>query len=266
VAPIPPWLDAERLLGPGDWQLDTSGGAIVASAELDPRGAADLEARLRGVALAGQRVICDVQPKLARPFVCEVCVNEARRMRNRSAGFSRAGTVLDDEMRLGLTPERLAHRIGERAKSFLGQRTPKQLTVVDACCGAGGNAIGFARSGLDVVAIELDPRRLAAAEHNAKVYGVSQRIRFIAGDARDYVANERAGLWFLDVPWAVRDEKGQLPLLAELLERLDASQPVWAKVPSDFDPALVPGTRPSAWFGASDGDERRVKLVLLERP
>lgn len=266
VAPIPAWLDAERLLGPGAWQLTTAGASVEASADLDTAAAADLDARLRGVVLAGTRLTCEVLPKLARPLVREARLNEARRQRDRSVGFSRPNVVLDDEMRLGLTPERLALRIGEHAKRFLEPRRAEQRTVIDACCGAGGNAIGFARSGLRVIAIELDPRRLAAAKHNAKVYGVSDRITFVLGDAREQLCELRGGLWFADVPWAVRDASGQLPLLAELLERLDPSQPLWAKVPADFDPALVPGARPSAWFGVSAGDERRVKLVLLERP
>jgi hypothetical protein len=112
VAPIPVWLDAERLLGPGAWQIAAADAAIEASAELDAAAAADLDARLRGVVLAGRRLICEVQPKLARPLVREARLNEARRQRDRSVGFSRSGVVLDDEMRLGLTPEQLALRIG----------------------------------------------------------------------------------------------------------------------------------------------------------
>jgi SAM-dependent methyltransferase len=266
VAPIPAWLDAERLLGPGAWQLTMTGASIEAIAELDAATAADLDARLRGVVLASVRLTCDVVPKLARPLVRQARLHEARRQRDRSVGFSRPGVALDDEMRLGLTPELLALGIGEQAKVFMESRPPEQRTVVDACCGAGGNAIGFARNGLRVVAIERDPRRLAAAQHNAKVYGVSERITFVLGDARERVSEHRGALWFVDAPWAVREPSGQLPLLAELVERLDPIQPLWAKVPADFDPALVPGSRPSAWFGASRGDERRVKLVLLERP
>lgn len=265
VAPLPTWLDAGRLLGEGPWHLEPHGAAIAATAELTAEDAADLDARLRGVSLAGQRLTCEVHPRIARALVRQARLNEARRLRDRSEGFSRDGVVLDDAMRLGLTPERLALRLGERAKRFLEQRDAESLTVVDACCGAGGNAIGFARSGLRVVAIELDPERLAAARHNAKLYGVSDRIRFVAGDARKLIAAHPEPLWFVDVPWADRDARGHMPLLEELVERLGPSQPLWAKVPADFDPALVPGSLPTAWFGASAGDERRVKFVLLER-
>jgi hypothetical protein len=53
-------------------------------------------------------------------------------------------------------------------------------------------------------------------------------------------------------------------LRIELLARRPTGQRLWSKVPADFDPALVPNARPSAWFGAGAGDERRVKFVLLE--
>lgn len=265
VSPLPEWLDVAQLLGEGDWRLTERGSAVVASAELDSVAAADVDTRLRGVVLAGQRVECDVQPKLGRPLVRQARLNEARRQRDRSVGFGRSGVMLDDEMRLGLTPERLALRLGERAKRVLEGCPPGQMTVVDACCGAGGNAIGFARAGLRVIAIELDASRLAAALHNAKLYGVADRISFVSGDARELATSYPAALWFLDVPWVDRDAAGQLPLLAELIERLGSSQALWAKVPADFDPALVPSARPSAWFGASAGDERRVKFLLLER-
>lgn len=265
VSPLPAWLDAARLLGDGPWQLIEQSAGVEARAELEASAAADLEARLRGVTLAGKRLECDVVPKLARPLVRQARLNEARRQRDRSVGFSRTGVLLDDEMRIGLTPEQLALSLGERAKQVLANRSLDPQSVVDACCGAGGNAIGFARAGLRVIALELDARRLAAARHNAKLYGVADRIAFVQGDARDLVAEHRAALWFLDVPWLARDAEGHLPLLAALIEKLGPSQALWAKVPADFDPTLVPGARPTAWFGASPGDARRVKFLVLER-
>jgi hypothetical protein len=265
VSPLPAWLDAALLLGEGPWQFSEQSAGVEARAELDALAAADLEARLRGVTLAGKRLECDVVPKLARPLVRQARLNEARRQRDRSVGFSRTGVMLDDEMRIGLTPELLALRLGERAKQRLAERSREPLSVVDACSGAGGNAIGFARAGLHVIAIELDARRLAAARHNAMLYGVADRIAFVQGDARELATEQRAALWFLDVPWLERAAEGQLPLLADLIEKLGPSQPLWAKVPADFDPAFVPGAHPTAWFGASAGDARRVKFLLLER-
>ena len=52
--------------------------------------------------------------------------------------------------------------------------------MIDAGCGAGGNAIGFARGGARVTAIEQDVQRLAMARHNAEVYGVADQNRVSA--------------------------------------------------------------------------------------
>lgn len=259
VAPLPPWLDLSRLLGEGAWQLVEHGAFTEALADLDAAAAADLSARLRGVALAGRAVEHEVTPKLPRTLVRQARLNEARRQRDRSPGFTRPGVRVDEDTRLGLTPERLALEIAERAKGVL-----QVGTVIDACCGAGGNAIGFARSGLHVTAIELDPERLAAARHNARLYGVEDRIAFFQGDARDHLETQRKALWFVDVPWSDRDASGHLPLLRDILARRHPRQPLWAKVPADFDPGLVPDAQPTAWFGVSAGDARRVKFLVLE--
>jgi len=259
VAPLPPWLDAARLLGEGDWQLTRYPSFIEATAELDAPVAADLGARLRGVTLAGKPVEYEVTPRLARTLVRQARLEEARRYRDRSVGFSRPGAMIDDETRLGLTPEALALDLGERARDVA--HAP---TVIDLCCGVGGNAIGFARSALRVIAIEIDPHRLAAARHNAALYGVADRIAFFQGDARDYLTGHEDALLFADVPWAVRDASGHLPLLRDIVARCARGQQLWAKVPADFDPALVPNAQPVAWFGASAGDRRRVKFLVLE--
>src|SRR5690606_10608290 len=92
--------------------------------------------------------------------------------------------------------------------------------VIDATCGAGGNAIGFARAGCAVVAVDADAGRLAQARHNAAVYGVADRIRFVHGRAQDVVTT--GDVLFLDPPWGAdwdraRTTVGDLPPLAELL-------------------------------------------------
>jgi len=269
VEPLPAWLDVARLLGDGDWELTDNGGWVLAVAELGAEQAADVQARLRGVVLAGRAIECEVVPRVARPLVRRARLAEARRQRDRSVGFARPGTVLDEEMRIGLTSESLSLAIGERASRMLEQRFGKAPadaphTVLDACCGAGGNAIGFARCGLRVIAIDIDATRVEAARRNARVYGVSEYITFLQGDARELASAHEAALWFVDVPWALRDSQGGLPLLTELVELRARGQALWAKVPADFDPLRVPGAEPSGWFGSGTGDARRVKLVLLE--
>ena len=56
--------------------------------------------------------------------------------------------------------------------------------VIDAFCGVGGNSIAFALSGhwRRVYAIEKDPATLECAKHNARIYGVHDKITFFEGD------------------------------------------------------------------------------------
>lgn len=148
----------------------------------------------------------------------------------------------------------------------LGRRA-NQCHVIDACCGAGGNAIGFARAGCSVTAIEIDPSRLAMAKHNAAIYGVAERIEWLHGDARTLLPGlslSKESLWFIDVPWQRADDESMRVLLDEILALRPPGQRAWAKVPAAFDPAFVARAKPHACFGTSPGDARRVKFLILE--
>lgn len=261
VSAVPAWVDHPRLLGPGAWRpIAHEGPGAAFTAELERADAADLEARLRGVGLGGAALRFEVQPPLPRATVRRARSEEARRYREGSPGFTRAGARLDVEARRSLTPEALALQLGQRAE---------RAHVLDACCGAGGNAIGFARAGCRVTAIELDPARLELARHNAQLYGVAERIEFRAGDARVLLPTLDADLLFLDPPWGERYDKSRvaladLPLLVDLLAERTRFSRTWLKLPPSFDPTTIDGARPSAWFGVASGDARRVKFLLLE--
>lgn len=264
VKPLPAWLDWKRLLGPGEWKLSEgeTTGAFQAEAILERDQAADLAARLRGVGIGGALLTLEIQPPLNRKELRRANTDEARRHRERSPGFTRSSVQLDDEARFSLTPEALALDLGERARG---------LRVIDACAGAGGNAIGFARADCQVLAIELDGQRLAMAKHNARLYGVADRIEFICGDACAIVPEREADLLFIDPPWGERYDKarvtlGQLSPAAELLEKSAHIPRKWLKVPPSFDPLTLPGCRVEAVFGAARGDERRVKFLLVGMP
>jgi hypothetical protein len=261
VEPLPVWLDWRRLLGPGNWRCTPAGdGWIAAEAMLSALDAADLSARLRGVGIAGRALEFGVQPGLSRGLVRAARAAEARRLRDGSRGFERSGARLDDEARWSLTPEALALAIGRRAQG---------ASVIDAGCGAGGNAIGFARAGCAVTAIESDAQRLAMARHNAALYGVDRRIAFVAGDAATLAPRLSAELVFVDPPWGRAYDKHrvvleELPLLVSLLPHRSRFGRLWAKVPASFDPASAPSARAAALFGVGSGDSRRIKFLLLE--
>jgi hypothetical protein len=268
VAPIPAWIDRDRLLGPTDagqpWSVVVrEDGSCEARARLSGEVAADLAARLRGVGLDGRALVVSIEPPLRRTLVRRARTEDARRRRVTTPGFERPGVRLDEEGRWSLTPEKLALGIA---------RTAAHAPIVDAGCGLGGNAIAFARAGCRVLAIETDAGRLALARHNAEIYQVADRIRFVHGDAvalaREHAEPE--AILFIDPPWGrdwTRDHCGlaQLPLLAALLPIAGGYAALWAKVPPSFAIAELPGAVPQACFGEAEGDRRRVKFVLLRK-
>lgn len=102
------------------------------------------------------------------------------------------GIKLDEESWFSVTPERVASHIAERCRCDL---------IIDAFCGAGGNAIQFAFTCSRVIAIDIDPKKIELARHNADVYGVADRIEFVVGDFMNLVPSLQADVIFLSPPW-----------------------------------------------------------------
>ncbi|MFV8755963.1 methyltransferase domain-containing protein [Nannocystaceae bacterium ST9] len=273
VGPLPEWLDAQRLLGPTHaddpdargWTFVATAiaGTRQAEAELDGERASDLAARLRGLVIAGHPIVTEIEPALARTLVRAGRLADARRRRATSVGFERRGVQLDDEGRWSLTPEALALAIG---------RSARRARVIDAGCGVGGNAIGFARAGCEVIAIDVSRERLAMARHNAGIYGVGEQIRFVHGDALALVGEfvGEGTIVFVDPPWgrdwAERElHLADMPLLAGLRELAEHRRAaLWAKLPAAF-PVAELGGAPEAVFGVGEGDLRRIKFLLVRR-
>lgn len=259
VEPLPRWLDLERFLGDEFTRRADSEGA---EAVLSRAAAAELCARLRGLGLAGRPLSVRVSPPLTRTQVRAGRLADARARRATTPGFARAAARASGEGRYSLTPEVLALAL---AAEVAGKR------VVDACCGSGGNALAFARAGCEVVAIDVESERLAEAAHNAAVYGVARRIRFVHGDALALLPGLSGDLLFVDPPWGRDYDKramalADLPLLARLLT-LPAAQRAgfstwWLKLPGSFATAELPGAELRAVFGEAPGDYRRIKFIL----
>jgi len=125
------------------------------------------------------------------------------------------GIKLDDESWYSVTPEAIAQHIAERCRCGV---------IIDAFCGVGGNAIQFAQTCNHVIAIDIDPEKIQLAKHNAKIYGVEDRIEFICGDMLQVVSQMpfgQADVVFLSPPWGgpeylqqseVFDIKNQIPI------------------------------------------------------
>lgn len=112
--------------------------------------------------------------------------------------FSRfdEGIKLDHEGWFSVTPEKIAEHIALRVQDSFSTEL-----IIDAFCGVGGNAIQFALTGKRVIAIDIDPVRLALAQHNAEVYGVAHQIEFVQGDFLQLAPLLRGDMVFLSPPW-----------------------------------------------------------------
>ena len=256
VSGVPDWVAPRHLLDGDEWIATEAGW----EGERTAAQAADLLARLRNLGMGGTAIDVQVRPALKRGVVRAARTAEARRKRDTTPGFTRPGAQLDDEGRRFLTPERIAKDLARRAVG-----SGPAATVIDACAGCGGNTIGFARAGCQVVAIEPDARRLALARHNVRVYDVADRVTFLQADARDALPGMLADLVFLDPPWGEPDRIvcHDLPLLDELIAASAHVPRIWAKVPPSF--VGRDGFQMEAWFGKRPGDRQRVKFVLLRR-
>ena len=53
-----------------------------------------------------------------------------------------------------------------------------------------------------MIAIDIDPNKIEAARHNARIYGVEDRIQFIVGDFFEVIPTLNiADVIFLSPPW-----------------------------------------------------------------
>lgn len=107
------------------------------------------------------------------------------------------GIQLDYESWFSVTPQKIAEHIAERCRCDL---------IVDGFCGVGGNAIQFAFTCERVIAVDIDPIKIAMAKINARVYGVEDRIEFICGDFFHIVPQLKlVDVVFLSPPWGGPD-------------------------------------------------------------
>jgi trimethylguanosine synthase len=152
--------------------------------------------------------------------------------------FSRfdEGIRLDRDSLFSVKPElvsiQIASRIAERS-------------IVDGMCGAGGSAIGFARLGKSVTAIDIDEKQLEMARHNASIYEVVDQITFVRADLRDYLSNNQVrGALYLDPPWGGPDyyklrhfgfEQFEPPVTDLIASCTSRGTPVAITVPKNFD-------------------------------
>ncbi|KAK2735881.1 hypothetical protein FQN57_001087 [Myotisia sp. PD_48] len=99
------------------------------------------------------------------------------------------GIWLTDDAWFGVTPEPVATKIAQH----VAESAPKKKVIlIDVFAGAGGNTIAFAQSNRwrRIYAIEKNPAVLQCAKHNAKVYGVEDKITWFLGDCFELLQNQ----------------------------------------------------------------------------
>ncbi|KAL6296244.1 hypothetical protein ACE6H2_004386 [Prunus campanulata] len=106
------------------------------------------------------------------------------------------GIKMDEEGWFSVTPEPLARHHAERCGCGI---------IIDCFTGVGGNSIQFAHLSKHVIAIDIDPKKIDYAHHNAAIYGVDDRIDFIKGDFFDLAPKLKADTVFLSPPWGGPD-------------------------------------------------------------
>lgn len=255
-----PKAPLRRLLGPGEWtQLDS-----VHQGRLTSEVAADLRVRLHGLVLLGSKIEVKISPPLARRELRAALTRKAHALRQGTPGFLKKNTRLDEQGRYSLTPESLAMEMAKKNSC---------AKVLDLGCGAGGNAIAFARCGARVTAYELDPKRAEMARHNCEVYGVRDRVQVRSEDALLALPSRFEGLVFCDPPWG-RDfkqhasELSRYPLAQALWEARDRFEQLWLKLPPAFDPSSLTNLHASkvriqVYFGKAKGDANTPKFIVV---
>jgi len=84
--------------------------------------------------------------------------------------------------RMLFTREGLEQATSRPVAEYRAARFAGLGTVLDLCCGIGGDTIELAKQCRKVVAIDIDPVKVAIARHNVAVYGLAEKVEFHVAD------------------------------------------------------------------------------------
>ena len=115
--------------------------------------------------------------------------------------FNQGIIIESNESWYSVIPENIALSVSNFFINNYIHLDPKSV-LLDAFCGVGGSAIQFAKN-FKVYAIDIDPRKIEAARHNARIYNVHQNIEFIVGDFFQVAPalKNKVDAVFLAPPW-----------------------------------------------------------------
>jgi SAM-dependent methyltransferase len=172
----------------------------------------------------------------------------------------------------GLEQSTRAEVAAHRARRLAG------ASVVDACCGIGGDFLALARAGCTVTAVDIDPLTVAVARANAEALGLADRVTVTIGDAAA-VRPEDYDVLFADP--ARRTSRGRTfdplaysppwPVVLGLVSRAErACLKVAPGIPYEFIPAQAEAEwvsykgevkEASLWTGTGERPTRRATLL-----
>jgi SAM-dependent methyltransferase len=162
------------------WLLSDAGQALLADAE-----AGDLRDAARLASLERLR-------RLATPERAAAAYEIAVLRRRAATKFPHAG-------RMYFTRDALEQASGARIASHRAARyrarTPEPGRVADLCCGVGGDTLALAQIA-PVVAVDIDPLRLAMARANADALGTACPVEFLQRDLGQEMPPECRALFF----------------------------------------------------------------------
>jgi len=239
---------------------------------LSERGAAVLEA-LKPDDLH-DRAVLGTLTRLRRscsPQEAAAAVALARLRLRARAKFPRAAEMF-------FTEEALQQASGETISRYRARRYAAFDRVADLGCGIGGDTIGLATAGHEVIAVDRDLLRARLARANARVLGLGERVHIVCADLRQQWWGTSAA--FVDPSRRVGGRRvfsiyEMEPPLPDILALRDRTPHMGVKVhpgvddlglPSDCEVEFISegGTCKEAvlWFGdLSTGVPRRATLL-----
>ncbi len=261
ISNIPAFVNYERLLLASDWMAGpVKEGSYAVTGELDREKAALQLAEIRGLKIGGYQLEVEHWPRLGRKDIRQGRTEYARAKRFQDKLFSDGRARLDEVGRYSLTGENLAMNLAKKAVAE-GFRS-----VTDLCCGCGGNSISFARAGLKVKAIDLDPHRLEMAAYNASLYGV--KPDFQQGDVLTVIKKLESDLIFFDPPWLEEEVRISSLEDSELLRRVvgevnsSKARSLWIKLPVEFDVSGLSNFNFEPYYNTHPQNNRVIKFLL----
>ncbi len=208
---------------------------------------------------------------LCSPEEAAAIVTLARLRLRATAKFSRAE-------RMFFTEEALEQASGEVISCYRARRYAAFSRVADLGCGIGGDTLGLAAEGREVIAVERDWVRIRMAQANARAYQLDAWVRFVCADLRQQPWGTTAA--FIDPARRVDGRRifslyEMVPPLAEVLAIRDWAPHLGVKVYPGVEDREIPrgcevefiseqGTCKEAvlWFGdLSTGAPRRATLL-----